>query len=119
MYWSRRAAIECGALSLRDVNAIDLDYLIIWFRILADLAHNSEDVIQFIEIIMEMIMSTNRGFINASFIRKIFPETKWDELLSSELNQVFQRLREAGSLGAKVVDFLQTVESRKVVSIEL
>ena len=53
-------------------------------------------------------MSTNRGFINASFIRKIFPETKWDELPSSELNQVFQRLREADSLGAKVVDFLQT-----------
>ena len=50
MYWSRRAAIECGALSLRDVNAIDLDYLIIRFRILADLGHNSKDVIQFIEI---------------------------------------------------------------------
>lgn len=53
-------------------------------------------------------MSTNREFINASFIRKIFPETKWNELLSSERNQVFQRLREAGSLGAEVVDFIQT-----------
>lgn len=53
-------------------------------------------------------MSTDREFVDTSIIRKIFPETKWDELLSSELNQVFQRLREAGSLGAKVVDFIQT-----------
>jgi len=49
MYWSRRAAIECGALSLRDINVIDLDYLIIRSRIIANLCHNSKDVFQFID----------------------------------------------------------------------
>ena len=44
-------------------------------------------------------MSTNREFMNASFFRKIFPETKWNKLPSSDYNQVCQRLRQAGQFG--------------------
>ena len=48
-------------------------------------------------------MSTNREFMNASFFRKIFPETKWNKLPSSDYTQVCQRLRQAGTLGSEAV----------------
>lgn len=52
-------------------------------------------------------MSTNREFINSSFFRSVFPETKWKELLSGDYSQVFQKLREAGPLGVEAADFIQ------------
>ena len=52
-------------------------------------------------------MSTNREFINASLFRALLPETKWTELLSADYSQVFQRLREAGPLGAEAASFIQ------------
>ena len=57
-------------------------------------------------------MSTNREFMNASFFRAIFPETKWNELLSGDYGQIFQRLREAGPLGVEAVDFIQAKKVR-------
>jgi len=52
-------------------------------------------------------MSTNREFINASFFRRIFPESKWNELLSTHYSRVFQLLEKAGSLGAEAAKYLQ------------
>ena len=57
-------------------------------------------------------MSTNREFMNASFIRKIFPETQWNELLPDDFSQVLQQLREAGSSGAKTVQLIQKKKVR-------
>ena len=57
-------------------------------------------------------MSTNREFIDVSFFRAIFPETKWTELFSDEYSQVFQQLREAGPLGAEAVAFIQKKKVR-------
>ena len=53
-------------------------------------------------------MSTNREFIDTSFWRRLFPETRWTELLSTEYSQVFQLLREAGPLGGEAAKHLQT-----------
>jgi hypothetical protein len=59
-----------------------------------------------------MIMSTNREFSKASFFRALFPETKWTELLTEDYSQVFQRLRDAGPLGAEAVAFIQAKKVR-------
>ena len=52
-------------------------------------------------------MSTNREFVNTSFFRAIFPETKWNKLLPDDFNLVIHRLREAGSPGAKAIELIQ------------
>jgi hypothetical protein len=52
-------------------------------------------------------MSTNRDFIDTSFLRRIFPETKWKEFLSTEYSQVFQLLEKAGRRGEKASEYLQ------------
>jgi hypothetical protein len=52
-------------------------------------------------------MSTNREFTKTSFLRKIFPETNWKELISTDYSQVFQLLEKAGSLGAEAAEYLQ------------
>jgi hypothetical protein len=57
-------------------------------------------------------MSTNREFLNASFFRALFPETKWTELFSEDYSRVFQRLQEAGPLGAEAVAFIQAKKVR-------
>lgn len=57
-------------------------------------------------------MSTNREFLDVSFFRAWFPETKWTELLSEDYSQVFQRLQESGPLGEKAVKFLQEKKVR-------
>ena len=57
-------------------------------------------------------MSTNREFMDTSFMRALFPETKWDELLSADYSQLFQRLREAGPLGSKAASYIQSKKVR-------
>jgi len=57
-------------------------------------------------------MSTNREFLNVSFYRTIFPESKWIELLPTDYSQVFQRLRKAGPLGAEAAAFMQAKKVR-------
>lgn len=52
-------------------------------------------------------MSTTREFINTSFVRTLFPETKWKELLSVDYGQVFQLLKDAGPLATEAAAYLQ------------
>jgi hypothetical protein len=52
-------------------------------------------------------MSTIRKDKDTSFWRGLFPETRWQELLSEQYGQVFQRLRAAGPLGSEAAAYLQ------------